>query len=310
MHSARDGRSDEIGEQFRVVEAVHSLIERMKAPMWPPGANHSPVLSKRYYVIVGAGYGALVNHWMLRTMNHSRLGSLDVLHIGDVDPWRSYAPLPMGQWPPALTLPAINQRPVGSDTDFLRSDSFAQASVDAWNQLGKLRTFYAVQDLVTAIVQNPAGHFEITLAGSNTPVLADKVDIVAGPGPALRLAPAAFTDPALIAEYTTGHSSSGVPRVVTGEAYLTAATKPASKGEVCILGGGPTAAWCVERAEASGNAVTWVVGEQVNTAFTSSRRNDHLAQGPLTRRRMNGVTTLERRLIPSNPSTRFIEGYE
>ena len=275
--------------------------------MWPPGADYSPDLTRRYYVMIGAGYGALVNHWMVRATG--RVGSLDVLHIGDIDPWRAYEPLPMGQWPPALTLPAVNQRPAGRDTDFLLSSNFAQASEDSWIELGKQYHFYAVRDQVTSIVLQPAGHFEINVAGMTQPVLADKVDVVAGPGPALRLGPPTITDRALLDEYSSSQAPSGLPRVVSGESYLTAGTGVASMGTVCVLGGGPTAAWCVERAESLGNAVVWVVERQINPALTSSRRNDHLAQGTLTRRRLNGVTTLEGDLFPSNPSTSFIEGY-
>jgi hypothetical protein len=101
----------------------------------------------------------------------------------------------------------------------------------------------------------------------------------------------------------------GWPRLVSGEAYLTQTT-PAAPGKlsVCIVGGGPTAAWCVERAESLGNTVCWLSADKLNAAFISSRRNDGLLVGPVVRKPVNGNHVISGNLRPSNPSTIFGEG--
>jgi hypothetical protein len=58
------------------------------------------------YVIVGRGFSAAVNRAMLLQIPNSRLYGKPLIHIGGRDPWRTYTPVEMGQWPLLLTLPA------------------------------------------------------------------------------------------------------------------------------------------------------------------------------------------------------------
>jgi hypothetical protein len=77
-----------------------------------------------------------------------------------------------------------------------------------------------------------------------------------------------------------------------------------------VIGGGPTGAWCVERALAKGNRVLWVSNESLNPAFVSSRRNDALAQTPLRRARKNRVNTVTYSVFPSSSDLVFAEFYD
>jgi membrane-bound metal-dependent hydrolase YbcI (DUF457 family) len=132
-----------------------------------------------------------------------------------------------------------------------------------------------------------------------------------GPGPARRYSRAVVTDRTLWNEYKTGRAQSKLgPRLLTGEMFLSSSTVLPSRqnGSVLILGGGPTAAWCVELAEASGHSVVWAGEDELNGAFVSSRRNDSIARGNLTRRRKEGKWTVDGPVFPRRRSTEFIEG--
>ena len=76
-------------------------------------------LEQEYYVIVGCGFSAVTNHAILARQPAGRLGALPILHIGGTDPWRSYFPMPMGQWPTLLSLPGFGSRP----SSILRTDN-------------------------------------------------------------------------------------------------------------------------------------------------------------------------------------------
>jgi hypothetical protein len=101
------------------------------------------------------------------------------------------------------------------------------------------------------------------------------------------------------------------PRLETGESYLGKAATPAGAGEgVAVIGGGPTAAWCVERALANSNRVLWISDKEVNPAFVSSRRNDGLAAGNLSRVRQDRTTTVTYNVLPSSPNLQFAEFWD
>ncbi len=281
---------------------------------WPPGANFEPDLNREYYVIIGMGFSALVNHLMLRASSEEdRLGRHPVLHIGDTDPWTLYQPAPMGQWASIPTLPAFHHRPANpSPEDFLSSDEFSKVSTQQWADLARRYPFYALRGRVRSVqwVQN---RFEVTCDGEPPLVIgAPRVDVCGGPGPSRRWDPQLVSDPALWREYNGGPASvTGWPRLLTGEGFLQASTTlPAAGSSVAVFGGGPTAAWCVERAENAGLHPLWVSRDPLHHAFLPTRRNDPLAQGPLTRTHKNGFRVVEGPVYPSGRNTRFAEGFD
>lgn len=98
-----------------------------------------------YYVIVGCGPAAVINHATLRAspQGMARINGLPVMHIGFANPWRGYMQHGMGQPPHLLSLPGFdrsNQPPRnGAAVDGgLDSKHFA-AQVDAeFSRLQKL----------------------------------------------------------------------------------------------------------------------------------------------------------------------------
>src|SRR5205814_1953014 len=116
------------------------------------------------------------------------------------------------------------------------------------------------------------------------------------------------SDPVLNQEFESGRGQRFLwPRLVSGESYLRASTPLATKKRVAVIGGGPTAAWAVERAQSGGCLVLWVSLCGLNGAFLASRRNDHLALPPLTRSRTRGRYVVDTPLFPSDMHTRFGE---
>ena len=274
-------------------------------------ANELTDRNQEYYVIVGCGFSAVTNH---TTLSAARLGSLPVLHIGGADPWRDYFSMPMGQWPTLLSLPGFGSRPPSIlRKDNLLSNEFADVTDSEWNRLMAVRPFYAIDNRVKQILPpaKPTDPYTIVLDDKTT-VLAAYIDICGGPGPAEGFERSAYKDQILRWEFenSTGNAY-GWPRVISGEEYLSnrsnARTTPA---RVCVAGGGPTAAWCVERAEQQGDTVHWLSREPLASAFISSRRNDGLAQSPVTRRFNNGNHEIDVALFPSHPTTVFGEGVE
>lgn len=66
-----------------------------------------------YYVIVGRGPGAVMNHTTLRgsQWGRDRIGDLPVMHIGFNNPWPHYVAHGMGQVPFLLTMPGFHAQP-------------------------------------------------------------------------------------------------------------------------------------------------------------------------------------------------------
>jgi len=66
-----------------------------------------------YYVIVGFGPAAVMNHTTLRwsQWGRDRIGTLPVMHIGFANPWPSYVVHGMGQVPFLLTMPGFGRQP-------------------------------------------------------------------------------------------------------------------------------------------------------------------------------------------------------
>jgi hypothetical protein len=281
---------------------------------WPPGANSNPDLDQLYYVIVGMGVSALTNHLTLRAAKASRLATLPILHVGNPDPWREYARLDMGQWPALLSLPLMHHNLHSANNhEFMGSEEFVQVLEAEWRDLANAQEFFALTGKVTAVHKTSFGFELECLCGESVRrVLAARVDICGGSGPSRRLKGDVVLDQVLLDEYEDGIGRTFEwPRLMTGEMYLRKAITLAPPGSrVAVLGGGPTAAWCVERAQESGCSVLWTATESLNAAFLSSGRNDRLAQGPLTRTRKGGTYFVESELYPAGYGTRFAEGVE
>ena len=281
---------------------------------WPPAANFYPDLARPYYVIIGMGFSALLNHVTMRfNERDSRIGKLPVLHIGKTDPWKLYNPIPMGQWPNLLTLPAFINRPVNCDhKDFLPSTEFVRMLEQEWEALAQKCPFFAVDGTARSIKKIDSG-YEIEVAGQ-TPikVVAEKVDICGGPGPPRRLTRGQVCNQQLWSEYENGTSPDHPwPRLQTSEQFLgTSCLLPTRGSSIHIYGGGPTSAWCVERAMDLGLRVTWLSREPLRNAFPPTRRNDRLARQPLDRIWKNGEYVVETPLLPSRRDMTFAEGFQ
>jgi len=259
-----------------------------------------------YYVIVGCGVTAAVNYTTLLAAAHDPFEGYEVLFIGEPEPWGEYNPLPMGQWPSILATPSF-QRQLHSvpQNQFVASADFSTRIDDQWAWLYHQRPFHYSPGLVTSVRPHGSHGFDVTWEenGSTYQVHAAHLDMCGGPGPPRRLCQNQVS--AALWPYPTSLL------LQTGESYLRKTTKLAEPGErVAVIGGGPTAAWCVERALNNRNQVLWVSKESLNPAFVSSRRNDALAQTPLRRERKNRVTTVTYSVFPKSPDLAFAEFYD
>lgn len=79
-------------------------------------------LPTAYYVIVGRGAAAVVNHTTLlqSELGRDRIGDLPVMHVGFDDPWSHYHEHGMGQPPYLLAMPGYHE-PVAPDAKVIRS---------------------------------------------------------------------------------------------------------------------------------------------------------------------------------------------
>jgi hypothetical protein len=268
--------------------------------------------SLRYYVIVGCGFSGILNHALLRHPSNTRVGSLPILHVGSKDPWWSYYSMPMGQWPTLLTLPAFSHQPSSiARCANLGSSEFADINQRQWNALYAARPFHHEDARLVAIRSIGPGAYEIELDNGRI-FNAAYIDVCGGPGPS-RTPPSAMSiDPNLMNEFRgMGMGPGGWPRLLSGETFLNRMTPTMpSAARICVYGGGPTGAWCVERAESMGHAVFWVAAEKLNAAFVASRRNDGLVVPPVVRKPVNGDHVITGNLRPSNPTTVFGENLD
>lgn len=231
-----------------------------------------------YYVIVGNGFAAILDH--LTLLESGRLnGKPPVVHIGGPDPWSLYYPHRMGQWPCLLTLPGYSFHPAAAaEWDFADAAAFAQANSAQARKLG-LVTMAAE---VRGIELDDGGAYRVDT--SNGIIRAAHVDVCGGAGP-----PRALNMPG------------DLTAIVPAERYLEQATVERA-GRVCVLGGGPTSAWCVERALLAKNEVAWAARDTLHGAFVASGRNDHLLRGPVQRVRQHGRLVAAGELSPGDPS--------
>lgn len=267
-----------------------------------------------YYAIIGCGFSAITNHAILQHKSQ-RINGHPVLHIGYRDPWAGYHPMPMGQWPSLLTLPGYqSQLPNVLAPAFLSSTDFSTTNQTEWDRLLDARPFSHLEAIVTSIspVGSPPTEYHLILDNDPARVVrASHVDVCGGPGPARELPANVSFDLNLVDEYQSGnHFFTPWPRLVSGEKYLTASIAEPTNGSICVVGRGPTSAWCVEHAQGLGNQILWLSNKNLNSAFVSSRRNDSLVSGLIRRPMVNGERIVDGSLVPSKATTIFAEGFE
>jgi hypothetical protein len=253
------------------------------------------------YVIVGRGFSAAVNRAMLLQIPNSRLYGKQLIHIGGRDPWRTYTPVEMGQWPLLLTLPAYTMRPNSAQYRPMDSQHFARITATQWIGNASGVNIRYMSDKVVSITDY-GSHFELALASGQT-VDASHVDICAGPGPAREI-PTTLGAAGLL---TLGISPKPL---LYAEDYLHRNTAKVSNGRVCVVGGGATGAWCVEHAQSLKNEVVWLSDKKLNGAFVSSTRNDRLLVPPVVRKLDQGNHVVDGDVIPMHPNTTFGENVE
>jgi hypothetical protein len=250
-----------------------------------------------YYVIVGTGFSAVLNHLLLkRTKEGSeRLGDLEVVHIGLVDPWSEYAIERMGQWPNLLALPGFsNQLAEEPVREFLRSEAFAGATEQ------ELRILTSAENIVRGRVtdfERVSSGFRIKYvdeSGAPSELMAAKVDFCTGLGPARKLS-WTIVDPVLQPEYLD-ETSPRSRRLMTAADYLRSKDLVSAERAICVYGDGGV------------KGVLWVHREEFKSeTMPQSRRNDGLlAQFD---RGEDGGKTL-RNIWPAQPELRLAWGYE
>lgn len=115
-----------------------------------------------YYVIVGLGAAAVVNHTTLRqsVAGKARLGNLPVMHIGFNDPWLSYHPHGMGQPPFLLRMPGYH-RPVSVNAATIRSGCHSRVfAKSTQSELDMLTTKFETyrEKAWVAVIQSRGDH--------------------------------------------------------------------------------------------------------------------------------------------------------
>jgi hypothetical protein len=223
-----------------------------------------------------------------------------LIHIGGSDPWSTYEPVEMGQWPLLLTLPAYNMKPSGYQYELMDSLRFAWINNSQWTQHRHVIS-QIINDRVKAIADSGT-HYTLTL--ENGPAIdASHVDICAGPGPARQIPPSLSAGPILA-------SSLSPKPLLYAEDYLHQLADRVENKRVCVVGGGATGAWCVELAQSLGNTVVWLADRKLNEAFVSSKRNDGLLVPPVTRKLAGGVHVVDGDIRPLHLNTTFGEHVE
>jgi hypothetical protein len=232
-----------------------------------------------YYVIVGVGFSAVLNHSLLKATDFGkeRLADLEIRHIGMADPWGDYLIERMGQWPGLLTLPGFeNQHATEEAADFLRCRAFAEATAQ---QLKRLTSENRIVRARVTDVQVANGIFTVHYHAGGQPkeLPASKIDFCTGWGPAHTLNKC-IVDQCYHAEYPDATTLPQPRRLMTAIDFLCNKEPMPNGSTVCIYGDGGTAAWCVENALASDTReVVWVsCGAFRTSTIPKSGRNNGL----------------------------------
>jgi len=117
----------------------------------PVSAN---VNSTIYYVIIGRGTAAVVNHTTLRQTDwgKQRIGNLPVMHIGFEDPWRHYRSHRMGQNSHLLSMPGYEKRPSTKERMLDRPRISSRFAADTRHEFKRLKSQYNTIEVMSGFV--------------------------------------------------------------------------------------------------------------------------------------------------------------
>jgi hypothetical protein len=249
------------------------------------------------YVIVGGGFAAAVDHSTLlrSSWGRARVENLTITQVyEEQDPWLRHVDHRMGQWPGLLALPGFGERHLAEPSrEFLSSRRFAEANKSTHDATKHEIVIGRVVDLR----RHNDYELDLILEGRPNPVRAKYIDLCTGPGKMRwmqrwrgdRTSPRTirqgvyFGADALWTEYRNPDLTKLDRRVLPAELFM--ARTFAVGHQVCIVGTGPLAASCVERALSEGaTSVLWVGMDSFAGSFPPSGRYDALvttASGPL-----------------------------
>jgi hypothetical protein len=271
---------------------------------WPPGCTPLEDLQRQYHVIIGCGPSALMNHLTLLGSGGLNDG-VPILHVGQADPWQGYQQVKMGQWTVLLQLPAAIDSDWTIDSrQYSDSSQFAEYLRTQWSKLARESPYFAIEAVVSAVTKSLDGDGYVVAAnqvgGGPVKIRANRIDVCCGPGVAQRLERREVSSRALWKEYLGDPGPSGYSRLTTGEAFLQDQLQ--GKRRIAVVGGGPTAAWCVERSQAADLETWWISRERLLLPFRSSSRNDGLLrETPPNRTNFSAY--------PASKNVRFAEGF-
>lgn len=128
----RDGGNIKV-VRTAATKALAKFMDTVAEPE-PPG----------YYVIVGTGAAAVVNHTTLRQTKAGweRIGKSPVVHVGFEDPWRHYRNHQMGQIANLLCMPGYARTPVTNGEDLRAPRQSSTFAADTLSELRRLATHF------------------------------------------------------------------------------------------------------------------------------------------------------------------------
>ncbi len=125
-------------EVRRLLKNVSNRMSGSLQEIGATGVNTHSGTMPVYYVIVGRGPAAIINHTTLRQteFGKKRIAGLPVMHVGFANPWTKYMQHGMGQPPRLLNLPGFEKHPDDITHDAgLDSKHFGQCVEDEYNRL-------------------------------------------------------------------------------------------------------------------------------------------------------------------------------
>ncbi|HMS43426.1 MAG TPA: hypothetical protein PKE69_24565, partial [Pyrinomonadaceae bacterium] len=105
--------SEENQERRKPQNLPKKFYASLLAPVGSTAINTDSGTMDVYYVIVGRGPAAIINHTTLRQteFGKKRIAGLPVMHVGFANPWTKYMHHGMGQPPYLLNLPGFEKHP-------------------------------------------------------------------------------------------------------------------------------------------------------------------------------------------------------
>lgn len=105
--------AEEIQERRKLQNLPKKFFASLLAPSGSTAINTDSGTMPVFYVIVGRGPAAIINHTTLRQtkFGKKRIAGLPVMHVGFANPWTKYMHHGMGQPPYLLNLPGFEEHP-------------------------------------------------------------------------------------------------------------------------------------------------------------------------------------------------------